>query len=117
MRRGDATLADAEFAHAGGGAHVAVRPRQDGLWVPNACAGGRTRQPRTAPLGTASYGVRSRRSLVHALAIRLRRTIMEPGRAKIASRLAVGGGAFHPSSAVASLRLIRRQATLQSVVD
>jgi hypothetical protein len=42
---------------------------------------------------------------------------MEPGRAKIASRLAVGGGAFHPSSAVASLRLIRRQATLQSVVD
>jgi hypothetical protein len=117
MRRGNATLADAAFAHAGGGAHVAVRPDHHGLLVPRARGGEATLQTHAAIRSVASRPLRSGRSRCLAIAIRPHRAIIEPGRDRIASRLVVGGRALRASSGVTGLRLLCRQATLPFVVD
>jgi hypothetical protein len=95
MGRGFAALADADGTHAGGGAHVAVGPGQHALWIPTAYGGGPPLQMRAAT----------------------GRAIIQAGQERIASRLAVGGGALRSLMGVASLRPLHRQATLHSVVE
>lgn len=117
MRRGYATLADAEFAHAGGGAHVAVRPDHHRILLPRARGGGPPAQTRTATLSAASNLVRCASRRCHAIAIHPRRAIIQPRRARIGARLAAAGHALRASSGMTSLCLLRRQTTLRSVVD